>query len=166
MSWCWACLEAEWGTAGARSRAPGTGQSSDSRGGRAENGALAGAGPGKTSPGDSEGMVTVGVWCGRVLGAGKVVSLSLSRKCMGKRFPQGWARLGKAEHLSSDRKEARAQDSWDKRHRWGHKGCRLVTSVTGSSHKVLVPQWHLSPSPEHLSPCTLNGASLVGTTLT
>lgn len=46
---------------------------------------FADAGPGKPSPGVSEGVVTVGVGCGRALGAGKeVVSLSLFRKCVGK----------------------------------------------------------------------------------
>lgn len=99
---------------------------------------LADAGPGKTSLGDSEGMVTVGVGCGRALGAGKeIVSLSLLRKWMG----EGTG--------------------------GGHEGCRWVTLATGFSHKVLVPQWHFSSSsPEHLSPCALDSGSLVGTTLT
>ena len=94
MTWCWACLEAEWGTAGTRSRAPGTGQFPDSRGGGRENGVLAGAGPGKTSPGDPEGMVTGGVWCGRILGDGRVVSLSLFRKCIGEELSSGTGQVG------------------------------------------------------------------------
>lgn len=70
---------------------------------------LASARPGKTSPGDSEGMLTVGVGCGRALGAGKeVVSLSLFKKC-----PQGQVMLGKAEHLSSG-KGSWTQDSCDR----------------------------------------------------